>query len=151
MNLSEDNTKAILLDIHQDIDEYADHAISIIFGDNNDALSYPPNIVFTADEITALKKLNSSDNLKSVLKKIIADNSAGVVFNLLNNIDGTTDPKNISDNWHGVALVDRDPDLDEDSANFLHDEFYSTYWDWDKIKSGHKTVCGGLSYNSGLA
>lgn len=132
MKLSEDNAKAILLDIHQDIDEYAENSTSIIFGVNQDSLAYPPDVNLTAEEIEALKTIIPTDNLKSALKKIIADNSAAVVFNLLNNIDGTTDPQNSSENWSGVKLIDRDVDSDEDSETFLHDEFYSTYWDWNK-------------------
>jgi len=132
MTLSDDNTKAILLDIHQDISDYADNAISIIFDGNQGSLTYPPNVNLTAEEIIALKTIVPSDNLKSALNKILADNSAAVMFNLLNNIDGTTDPKNNSDNWTGVKLVDLDPNDDEDSEFFLHDEFYSTYWDWYK-------------------
>jgi hypothetical protein len=132
MKLSNDNTKAILLDTHQDINNFADNAVSIIFGNNLASLTYPPNVDLTAEEIAALKTIVPSDNLKNALKKILADNSAAVMFNLFNNIDGTTDPKNNSDNWTGVKLIDLDPDDDEDSENFLHDEFYSTYWDWHK-------------------
>ncbi len=127
MKLSEDNSKAILLDIHQDISDVAEHSVSIIFDANQNSLTYPPNVELTAEEIAALKTIVPTDFLRSALKKILSDNSAGVIFNLLNNIDGTTDPKNGSDNWTGVKLVDLNQD--EDSANFLHDKFYETYWD----------------------
>jgi hypothetical protein len=135
MNLSESNSKALLLDIHDDIELYANNATSIIFSSTNESLTYPPNIELTGEEIQALNNVIFSDNLKSALKKIIADNSANVVFNLLNNIDGTTDPKR-SDDWTGVRLIDADENYNnEETENFLHDEFYSIYWDWKDDKS----------------
>ena len=135
MNLSEENAKAILLDIHEDISDFADNSLSIIFDNNNNSLTYPPGVDLTADEIEALNKINSSDNLRSALKKILADNAAGVVFNLLNNIDGTSDPRNATDTWVGVKLVDLEPNAESESMeDFLHDEFYSTYWDWQNLK-----------------
>lgn len=135
MNLSESNSKALLLDIHGDIELCADNATSIIFRASNESLTYPPNIELTGEEIQALNNIKYSDSLKSALKKIIADNSAGVVFNLLNNIDGTTDPKR-SDKWTGVRLIDAEENSNNAvTENFLHDEFYSTYWDWKDDKS----------------
>jgi hypothetical protein len=135
MNLSESNSKALLLDIHGDIELCADNATSMIFDAKTESLTYPPNVELTDEEIQALNAIKYSDSLKSALKKIIADNSASVVFNLLNNIDGTTDPKR-SDNWTGVRLIDVEGNSnDELIESFLHDDFYSTYWDWKEGKS----------------
>ncbi len=136
MTLSESNAKTLLIAVHEDIDEYTDNAISNIFGQGDNALTYPPDVKLSADEIEALNKLFATDKLKSALKKIISDTSAAIIFNLLNNIDGTSNPKHSSDDWIGVKLVDEEPDPNDDNiADFLHDEFYATYWDWQTIKT----------------
>ncbi|WP_431127612.1 hypothetical protein [Flagellimonas flava] len=133
MELSERNAKILMLDIHQDIEEYANATVEQILDNKEfDFLPYPPNGGLTENEICALKKLENNPDLKSGLRKIIADNTAGVLFNLFNLIDGTGHPKNDDKNeWNDLKLVDEDWNENEEVVDdWLHDKFFASYWDW---------------------
>jgi hypothetical protein len=74
--------------------------------------------------------------LKNALRKIIADNSAGVIFNLLNLFDGTATPKNYNSEWSGLELLDVEENKDDEPfCDTLHDKFFETYWNWKKIRN----------------
>ena len=136
MELSNNNALALMLDLNQDIEEYAEATVKNIIEDKNfDFLTYPPNSGLTDLEKQELNKLENNENLKNALRKVIADNSAGIVFNMLNIIDGTTDPKLMYDEWTGIKLIDQD--LNEDADEFqdmLHDSFYESYWKWRELR-----------------
>jgi hypothetical protein len=136
MNLSKSNAIALLLDLNQDIEEYAEATVKNIIEDKKfDSLIYPPNAGLTDPEIAELNKLNNNDNLKNALRKIIADNTAGVIFNMLNLLDGTGSPKLKFDEWKGVKLVDEEVNINPDPfIDTLHDSFFETYWDWKKLR-----------------
>ncbi|PHN06978.1 hypothetical protein [Flavilitoribacter nigricans] len=139
MELSNHHANTLLLDIHQDIEEYADaFATKVLDEKNLDFLTYPPNCGFTDRERAELQKLAGNDDLKNAFRKLLADHAAGIVFNILNLFDGTGFPKNDEDEWTGIKLVDEEP---VESAtpvdDWLHDKFYETYWDWKAIR-GHK-------------
>lgn len=140
MELSNNNAKILLLDIHQDIEEYADTLVTNILDKKDfDFLTYPPNCGLTELEIKELRKLENNENLKNALRKVIADNSAGIVFNMLNLIDGTGFPKNDNDDWTGIKLIDEEPnEKSEPVDDWLHDQFYETYWEWKKIRGDKK-------------
>jgi len=136
MKLSEQNALALLLDINQDIEEYAEATVKNIIDDKNfDFLCYPPNNGLTDLEKQELYMLDNNEHLKNALRKVIADNSAGVVFSMLNMIDGTTDPKLMLDEWTGIKLVDQEHN--EDAVKFqdmLHDSFFESYWKWRELR-----------------
>ena len=136
MELSNNNALALMLDLNQDIEEYAEATVKNIIEDKNfDFLTYPPNSGLTDLEKQELNKLDNNEHLKNALRKVIADNSAGIVFNMLNIIDGTTDPKLMYDEWTGIKLIDQD--LNEDAYEFqdmLHDSFYESYWKWRELR-----------------
>ncbi len=136
MELSKKNALALLLDLNQDIEEYAEVTVKSIVEDNDfDFLTYPPNNGLTDLEKAELTKLDNNGHLKNALRKIIADNSAGVIFNLLNLLDGTGSPKLHYDGWTGVKLIDEEPDENaEQFDDMLHDGFYETYWEWRKLR-----------------
>lgn len=136
MELSNNNAKTLLLDTHQDIEEYADNLVTNILDKKEfNFLSYPPNCGLTDLEIAELKKLDNNEHLKNALRKVIADNSAGIVFSLLNLFDGTGFPKNGNGDWTGLKLVDEEPNENaEPIDDWLHDKFYQTYWDWKAIR-----------------
>jgi hypothetical protein len=134
MKLSDHNNKTLMLTLHQEIEKCADYiANRLDRGETSDLLNYPPNCGLTAEEENALKKLENDESLKSALRKILADNSASVLFEFFNNLDGTTDPDPEIGDWTEVALVDKVEDI-EPSDEMLHDYFYSTYWDWKVIR-----------------
>jgi hypothetical protein len=140
MELSNKNAVGLLLDLNQDIEEYAEATVRNIIEDKNyEFLTYPPNNGLSDLEKAELHKLDNNENLKNALRKIIADNSAGVIFNMLNLLDGTGSPKHYYDQWTGVKLVDEESNKDiEPFGDTLHDSFFETYWEWKKIR-GNKS------------
>lgn len=136
MDLSNQNAIALLLDLNQDIEEFAEATVKKIIEDKNfDFLTYPPNNGLTDLEKAELNRLENNEHLKSSLRKVIADNSAGIIFNLLNLLDGTGSPKLHYDNWTGVRLVDEEPNGATETFNdTLHDAFFQTYWEWKKLR-----------------
>ena len=136
MELSNKNALALLLDLNQDIEEYAEATVKNIIEDKNfDFLTYPPNNGLTDLEMQELNKLDNNEHLKNALRKIIADNSAGIIFNMLNLFDGTGSPKQMYNEWTGVKLIDEEPNENEpEFQDTLHDSFFETYWEWKKIR-----------------
>ena len=131
MQLSENNRHALMLSIHQSIEEEADVSANGLLQGQVDEPDYPPNGGFTAEEREALKLLQNNEKLQSALRKMLANCAAGVVFNLLNLIDGTSVPE--YGDWKGVSLVDKTEEIE--GGDFLHDNFFDTYWDWRETRS----------------
>ncbi len=140
MELSNKNANTLLLDTHQDIDEYADTLVTNMLDKKEfNFLTYPPNGGLTALEIEELQKLDNNEHLKNALRKVIADNSAGIVFSMLNLFDGTGFPKSVKGDWTGLKLIDEEPNENSEPVDdWLHDKFYETYWDWKKIRGDKK-------------
>ena len=136
MELSNKNALALLLDLNQDIEEYAEATVKNIIEDKNfDYLTYPPNNGLTDLEKQELNKLDNNEHLKNALRKVIADNSAAIIFNMLNLFDGTGSPKHMYNEWTGIKLIDEEPTEDEpEFQDTLHDSFFETYWEWKKIR-----------------
>lgn len=136
MELSNQNAVALLLDLNQDIEEYAEATVKNIIEDKNfDFLTYPPNNGLTDQEKEELNKLDNNEHLKNALRKVIADNSAGIIFNMLNLLDGTGSPKLHYDNWTGAKLVDEEANSDTEPFNdTLHGAFFENYWEWKKLR-----------------
>ena len=128
MKLSENNRHALLLAIHQSIEEQAVGSANDLLQGYTDALDYPSNGGFTAEEKEALKLLQNNGVLQSALRKALANCAAGVIFDLLNLIDGTSDPEH--GDWNGVSLMDKTEEVEE--GDFLHDDFFDIYWEWRK-------------------
>jgi len=137
MKLSNHNALALLVDVNQDIEEYAEAAVKNIIEDKNyECLAYPPNWGFTDAEKEALAKLGNDEPFKNALRKIIADSAAGVIFNMLNSIDGTGDPRYNNNAWTGVNLVDAKEDKNAEAfKDTLHDALYDTYWKWRELRT----------------
>jgi len=140
MELSNNNANILLLDTHQDIEEYADLLVTNILDKKDYSfLTYPPNCGLTELEVAELNKLDNNENLKNALRKVIADNSAGIVFSLLNLFDGTGFPKNDYGSWSGLKVIDEEQSGNSEPADdWLHENFYETYWDWKKIRGDKK-------------
>jgi len=140
MELSNNNANILLLDTHQDIEEYADLLVTNILDKKDYSfLTYPPNCGLTELEVAELNKLDNNENLKNALRKVIADNSAGIVFSFLNLFDGTGFPKNDNGSWSGLKVIDEEQSGNSEPADdWLHENFYETYWDWKKIRGDKK-------------
>ncbi len=91
-------------------------------------MTYPPNGGLTEIEESSLERLKDDPILKSALRKILADNSAGVLFELLNVIDGTSDLDENFGKCTGISFVNKADELFK-YGKMLYDELYSKYWD----------------------
>ncbi len=123
-----------MLSLHQKIEEYADASADMLQnGARSNELIYPPDGGLNQAERESLSILINNPVLKSALRKVLADNAAGILFELLNLVDGTTDPSASIGEWSGVMLVDTTdaPDLGD---TMLHDEFFSTYLEWKEMR-----------------
>ena len=98
-------------------------------------MTYPPNGGLTDEEASELKRLDNNVHLKNALRKVLVDNTAGVIFNLLNLLDGTCIPSLDDGSWTGVRLADEGSDTHgEPFIGELHDSFFEAYWEWKKIR-----------------
>ncbi|MET4074567.1 hypothetical protein [Hymenobacter sp. UYCo722] len=131
MQLSEENRRTLPIAANKAVEEYASYHANALLQSQDNELAYPPNGGFTPEETEALKLLQNNAVMASAVRKVLADCAAGVLFDLLNLIDGTTEP--MQGEWNEVILVDKPKD-DETLREFLHDEFFETYWDWRNIR-----------------
>lgn len=133
MQLSETNRKTLMVALHSEIEDCAKGVANHVYEGNCNFLTYPPEGGFTNEEVSALAKLSKDNHFRSAMRKILADNSASVLFRLFNIIDGTGDPDPEHGEWSEVALIDYYDDY-APSLDFLHDEFYATFEDWKAIR-----------------
>lgn len=81
MQLSDHNLNTLMIFLQQKIEENAEYiAKELANGISTDFLTYPPNRGLTETEKLSLEKIKNDPNLESALRKILADNSAGVLF-----------------------------------------------------------------------
>lgn len=127
ISMIDDATKrALFNDIHRDIAEISAKTVERIPESITD-LVYPPNAEFTPEERAALQQLQLSKDARSGLQKLVAEACSGVMFGFFALTDGVADPSTGDfPVWLGVSLT---PKPDEDEP-MLHDEFYSSYWDY---------------------
>lgn len=133
--LSQKNVVALLFDINHDIEENADFTVRTIIEDKKPSLVYPHNNGLTDAEKAALNQLTNNEDLRSALKKVLADHAAGRVFNVFQLLDGAVLPGVGSEVWTGVKLVDEDTTpgtIPFDDT--LHNAFFETYYNWAEIK-----------------
>jgi hypothetical protein len=134
MKLSDHNRRTLMITLHKKIEEYADKTADCLYnGETSDLIVYPPNGGLTNNELRALKKLENDQDLKTALRKVLADQTGEVVFDLMNIFDGTEDPDEHLGKWTEIAIVDQSDDIDPNNE-MLHDDFFSTYWDWKKLR-----------------
>jgi hypothetical protein len=133
MKVSTDNLNVLFLQIHKAIEETADKAATSLTNHSADELiSYPPNGGLNEIESESLKTIKTDDNVKSGLRKVIADSCATVVFDILANIDGVSDPVTDFEKWKGIKLVDDSDEIEAPDDLMLHDKLYDSYWAWRK-------------------
>ncbi|MDH3711393.1 MAG: hypothetical protein OER04_15975 [Cyclobacteriaceae bacterium] len=141
MQLSDQNRKTLLTDLHRIIQEQTHHAIEKIFDSPlEDRSIYPPDVSKTAEEMQILAELPDNPNLRSALEKVFKDNTATVLFRFFSIIDRVGYPDPHSGTWAPITMVDL-PEQHEQDID-LHDNFFETYWDWkEKYRDqNHKPV-----------
>ncbi len=135
-SLSENNSSILMIELNRIIERIADDkAKAIVTGKIMDSLVYPPNNGFNIKESEIIKKLITNDKDEvNAIRKVLADSIACGMFDLLNLLDGTSDPE--QDSWEkdGITIIDKDDSI-EDSNEMLHDALFEKYWDWKKIRN----------------
>ncbi|KNH24017.1 hypothetical protein ACS78_07005 [Priestia megaterium] len=130
-----DSKQLFLREIHNIIKEYS--AIG-------EQLKQPPNELpweefnLTKDEINSLETQKFTDESISAIEKIVRDSIMGAFHSAFCLLDGVSDPvlENDDDMWFGLKLVEKQEE--EDEEDFLHDELYSSYWDWRESNNKNK-------------
>lgn len=134
MKLSDENKKAILLQVHQTIYESIEFTLSKFKNSDKNSLEY---FVLTDKEEDYINKIKESSILQGVIKKILIRNLDDSFFSFLNIIDGTSEPLGQFGKKSDVLLIDMPNNFDE-HYDFLHDEFYEVYDLWEEISSFSK-------------
>jgi len=134
-DLNMDSKQLFLRELHSIIKEYAEVGEQLKQPDKQ--LSWE-EFDLTEDEISALNAQNFTDESISAIEKIVRDNIMGAFHSAFCLIDGVSDPvsENEEDIWVGLKLEEKQDD-DEDEE-FLHDELYSSYWDWHDLNNKDK-------------
>lgn len=127
--LSTENQNILLTNCHRFIEENAVATTQYLVDKKvNQVLFYPPDCGLNEAENAAIASIDWGNNaLQSALRKILANNSASVLFDLFNIIDGISEP---DEDWTGVHIIDNTAENETENRDFLHDEFMATYWDW---------------------
>lgn len=120
---------ALLGEMHRAIDAAAQDGLRSLENGGSD-LSYLPGVELSASEKRALGALTHSSDLRSALKKVLRDAAARPLFQLFTLVDGVADPQNWSGTWLGASITVAEPD--EDSVTMWHDDFFESYWLYDK-------------------
>lgn len=129
--LSDKNRNTLLIGVNRDIETTVEEITEAMAKKRlNNLLSYPPNCGFTPEELKALENIKMDNDLKSALRKILAEACSRPLFSLFNYIDGTGDP---GKDWTSVSFLDKELDTDEE-GEFLHDKFFELYWEWRKLR-----------------
>ncbi|RAS77321.1 hypothetical protein [Priestia endophytica] len=129
-----DSKQLFLREVHNIIKEYSEVG---------EQLKQPPKELsweefnLTESEINALDAQKFTDESISAIKKIVRDNIMGAFHSAFCLLDGVSDPvlENEEDVWAGLKLEEKQEDEDEE---FLHDELYSSYWDWHDLNNKDK-------------
>ncbi|MDP1383613.1 hypothetical protein Q8G31_28345 [Priestia megaterium] len=130
-----DSKQLFLREIHNIIKEYSELG---------DQLKKPPKELpwedfnLTKDEINALEAQEFTDESISAIEKIVRDNIMGAFHSTFCLLDGVSNPVlgNDDDMWIGLKLAEKQED--EEEEDFLHDELYNSYWDWQKLNNKDK-------------
>lgn len=128
-----DSKQLFLREIHSIIKEYAEVGEQLKQPDKQ--LSWE-EFDLTENEISALSAQKFTDESISAIEKIVRDNIMGAFHSAFCLLDGVSDPvsENEEDVWVGLKLEEKQDDDEE----FLHDELYSSYWEWHDLNNKDK-------------
>ncbi|MCP1450888.1 hypothetical protein [Priestia megaterium] len=130
-----DSKQLFLRELHSIIKEYAEVGEQLKQPDKQ--LSWE-EFDLTEEEISALNAQKFTDESISAIEKIVRDNIMGAFHSAFCLLDGASDPvsENEEDIWVGLKLEEKQDDDEEEE--FLHDELYSSYWDWHDLNNKDK-------------
>jgi hypothetical protein len=98
--LSDAQFAALMVEVHEAIEEAAEDALSALGGGQPD-LIYPAGITLSDEERAALAAVEPS----TALGKVIANAAAQPMFRLFSLLDGLADPEDIEEFWPPWELV----------------------------------------------
>ncbi|WP_341285021.1 hypothetical protein [Priestia megaterium] len=130
-----DSKQLFLREVHNIIKEYSEVG---------EQLKQPPEELsweefnLTESEINALDAQKFTDESISAIEKIVRNNIMGAFHSAFCLLDGVSDPVSENDEgiWVGLKLEEKQED--EEDEEFLHDELYSSYWDWHDLNNKDK-------------
>jgi len=132
--LDEKTLGTLMVEIHRAIKDATSRAVTLI-GDRKISeadISYPPGAKLEPHEVVALHSLRCSEAARSAIEKVVADACAAAFFDTFCLMDAVGDPEMTSvRTWLGVDLTSGISD--DPSFEMLHDQFFETYWEYDKI------------------
>jgi len=130
-----DSKQLFLREVHNIIKEYSEVG---------EQLNQPPEELsweefnLTESEINALDAQKFTNKSISAIEKIVRDNIMGAFHSAFCLLDGVSDPVLEKDEgiWAGLKLEEKQED--EEDEGFLHDELYSSYWNWHDLNNKDK-------------
>jgi hypothetical protein len=127
----EEIQRALFLEMHKEIEEATAVGLSWFGSTQQGAdVTYPPGETLTAEEKAALKNLELSPAARSAVKKIVTDIASAPLFHLFSLMDGVADPESGNfELWLGADFAEKPLEPDGEEV-MLHDEFYSSYWEY---------------------
>ncbi|NGY80895.1 hypothetical protein F6Y03_01190 [Bacillus megaterium] len=130
-----DSKQLFLREIHSIIKEYSE--IEEQLKKPSKELSWE-EFNLTKNEISALNNQDFTDESISAIEKIVRDNIMGAFHSAFCLLDGVSDPvlENDDNMWIGLKLAEKHEE--EEEEDFLHDELYNSYWDWQELNNKHK-------------
>ncbi|MFP8641021.1 hypothetical protein ACLHWY_05680 [Priestia aryabhattai] len=130
-----DSKQLFLREIHNIIKEYSE--IGEQLKQSPKELSWE-EFKLTRNEISALSNQVFTDESISAIEKIVRDNIMGAFYSAFCLLDGVSDPilENDEEVWFGLKLEEKQED--EEDEEFLHDELYNSYWDWQELNNKDK-------------
>lgn len=94
----------------------------------SEVLSYPPKDVLSSEELDALGGLKLSASAVIAIERLVADACAATLFHFFCLMDSVADPEVVKvEHWSGAEFVSP-----REEGDFLHDDFFDTYWAYEK-------------------
>ena len=130
--LSDEERKALLVEVHKLIETAADQAVRRIVGrEPVGALTYPLGARLTAAETEALGQAAATPEAVRALRRVVADAIAGPVYDLLAMIDGAREPEGWEMPWQPFEV--RAAEAGSPPGR-LHTAFRETYQEWQRLR-----------------
>jgi hypothetical protein len=100
--LSDEQFAALITEVHKEIEEAAETAVTALGADGAPDLVYPPGVTLSDEERQALAGVEPS----AAIRKLIADAAARPMFRLFAMLDGLGDPDSYDGYWPVWELVE---------------------------------------------
>jgi hypothetical protein len=130
--LSDEERRALLVEVHKLIETAADQAVRRISGrEPVGVLTYPLGGRLTAAEAEALGRGAGTPEAVRALRRVVADAVAGPVYDLLAMIDGAREPEGWEIRWRPFEVTTAEAGS---PPGILHTAFQETYQEWQRLR-----------------